>query len=217
MASGMHHQVLSRRTGHRRAFTLVELLVVIGIIAILIGILLPSLHRARVAAKSVACRSNLRQAGISLSVYRTWNRGILFPMGENFAALGGWTPREQRWTTLCFGTWNPKVLFCPISVDPDYEHSYVLNYQLVDAGITKMQSRVNGRPSSEIVLMGEKYDHMLDYFVRADTYDVVVEERKHGIAASSSGLYLDGHVDALETKLRPGQANPWDPSPAPVP
>ncbi len=62
----------------RRAFTLIELLVVIAIIAVLAGILFPVFARAKAAAKKTTCLSNLKQIGMTMSLYMTDNDG-LFP------------------------------------------------------------------------------------------------------------------------------------------
>ena len=70
----------------RSAFTLVELLVVIGIIAVLISLLLPALNRARESAKQVKCLSNLRQLGQAMVAYANENRSRL-PAPASYATL----------------------------------------------------------------------------------------------------------------------------------
>ena len=75
----------SRRTG----FTLVELLVVIGIIALLIAMLLPALARAREQAKTVQCLSNLRQLAVAAHLYAHAHKGSL-PIAQYQASNPPW-------------------------------------------------------------------------------------------------------------------------------
>jgi prepilin-type N-terminal cleavage/methylation domain-containing protein/prepilin-type processing-associated H-X9-DG protein len=72
-----------------RGFTLVELLVVIGIIAVLVGLLLPSLNRARESARRTQCLSNLRQISMAFFMYTNENKGW-FPAPAVFGSSVGW-------------------------------------------------------------------------------------------------------------------------------
>jgi prepilin-type N-terminal cleavage/methylation domain-containing protein len=87
---------MRRITASLRAFTLVELLVVIGIIAVLISILLPSLTKAREAATRAACASNLRQVATAVHLYANENRGMLPRIRPDSTTLGLQFPYQAR-------------------------------------------------------------------------------------------------------------------------
>ena len=83
----------------RPGFTLVELLVVIGIIALLISILLPSLNKARGAAQKVACQSNIRQMGLAGTFYNNDNKGF-FPQPDYGGLAMGWDDPACWWNAI---------------------------------------------------------------------------------------------------------------------
>ena len=80
---------LPKSRGPAKGFTLVELLVVIGIIALLISILLPSLKKAREQSRMVACQSNLRQIAQGFILYANASKGQLPPLSEKQPPSGG--------------------------------------------------------------------------------------------------------------------------------
>ncbi|MEA2707739.1 MAG: hypothetical protein QOF78_340 [Phycisphaerales bacterium] len=117
---------------HRKAFTLVELLVVIGIIAILIGMLLPTLSRAQEAARKTVCLSNMRTLSDYLKLYSVSYKDAI-PVGfmdqKAFSYLLNWnnpngTKPSQMGLVIVAGlSKDPKAFFCPAEMRDDYAYA----------------------------------------------------------------------------------------------
>ena len=108
-------EVRSQQT--RPAFTLVELLVVIGIIALLVGILMPALSKARKAANQTACLANLRSMNQALAIYFAQNKGHML--------YYNWHPgsADQAWHGYWIGVLGdlkclPDKVICPEAKEP---------------------------------------------------------------------------------------------------
>jgi prepilin-type N-terminal cleavage/methylation domain-containing protein/prepilin-type processing-associated H-X9-DG protein len=158
MSPKTNHGRDARATGN--AFTLVELLVVIGIIALLISILLPTLGKAREVARRAACLSNLRQVHQAFHFYALENRDQV-PLGHRSASKQFnsmvFSATSGRWVLfglLTQGRSMPdaRVLFCPSEANPKFMFDTEAN-PWPAAGATptiNVQAGYGARPEREL-------------------------------------------------------------------
>jgi prepilin-type processing-associated H-X9-DG protein/prepilin-type N-terminal cleavage/methylation domain-containing protein len=214
----VQHPATSRRR-RRRAFTLVELLVVIGIIAVLVGLLMPALASARNQSRSVACRSNVRQIAMACLMYAQEHKyWIGFTTGIDRKVL--LYPYLQQGTTN--SDLNDRdVWFCAANLRPDESASYGfnpnLNYKkfsllkkwpetvaLGDAGINDLRDPIKSThmypPSAQPGAVG----------VTVTAATIGRPNPRHPRKTVNVG-FVDGHVEGLPMveKFYPGEPGVW--------
>jgi prepilin-type N-terminal cleavage/methylation domain-containing protein/prepilin-type processing-associated H-X9-DG protein len=103
------------------AFTLLELLVVIGILAVLVALLFPALQKAREAANRTRCQNNLRQVGVALHAYHHAHRSFP-PGGVEWRPPGNTTARQLAWSAFILGQLEQEALYRQIDFNKPFDH-----------------------------------------------------------------------------------------------
>ena len=218
----------ARPLGTRRAFSLVELLVLLGIIGVLLSLLLPSLRLVRQTADRLRCAEQLRHLGLGLTMYANANGGWLPAASGWHTYPEGGTPEDEPgpgWTerlTPYYGPPDSAAHRCPSSpVDPP-QHGYFMSCRWAwlnrrkpgDPAATRLS---DVRTASRFVLSGDATnlslyvppfgtsDHRFGDVDRDDSAEQALafpDDGTEGAFLTHRGgnnvLFDDGHVAAFE-------------------
>jgi len=170
--------------GKGTAFSLIELLVVLAVIAVLGGLLLPAFSKAKEAGRATACLSNLRQIGIALQLYTQDNNNRLPIMRDKSTNAPPTNALPSVEVVLSNHLGSVKVLKCPSDRRRIYEQtgsSYSWN------------SLLNGQDAEHLTVLAIDFDpHQIPVF-----FDKAAFHSARGEKKGVNYLYADGHIKNL--------------------
>lgn len=219
-----------------RGFTLIEVLVVVGIIALLIAITMPALARSREQTRTVACKTNLSQLGKGMLMYAQ-NFGGYLPYEDRGEEISAgricWFDAMDRF--LVKGKLDKNVKICPTVRldDPNAEESYKMNSKLNESSVKMDPEKKKtykpyrkldtlDRPGATVILFdGDVGGSTKSWKGRWREKDDDVSYR-HNV--STNICFADWHVTSINKKVleknsiknspiiwQPADVGPWDP------
>lgn len=204
----LKRRIKMKKNVSTKSFTLIELLVVIAIIAILAGMLLPVLNKAREKGKSIKCTANLKQLSTAYLQYTMENKDYMLPYINGTNGTLWW---KNAGNTLGLRLWdnvlNPtnSVFFCPSTRMTDilyrpntngYYFSYGLNVVL--SGIaTEFKLTPKITKVKRLSLISPIMDSMNQSRCSVDDFNATYIATNRHDKFRFNAMYLDGHVGSV--------------------